>query len=208
MVTLAPEEIAESNDVHTAIAITVKRLQRKYSRFVQPDDMRQTMWEYAWRRRETFAEYLNREDEVDRKRGWSALLTSLYRAADRYARKEKAEQSGYRPSDEAFYNRVLIEELMSVRYNGSSLTNQVNDKVKVKTIPGSGYGLETSLADLDKALLMLDLEDRALLEKAFGDQLHERELAEMFEVSRSTIDRRINRACAQVIEYLGGESPY
>lgn len=205
---MEPNEIADSNDMHTAIAITVKRLQRKYSRFVQADDLRQTMWEYAWRQRQTFAEYLSREDEADRKRGWSALLTSLYRSGDRYARKEKAEQSGYRPSDEAFYNRVLIEELVAARYNGTGMTNQVDDRVKVKTIPGSGYGLETSLADLDKAMKQLDVEDRALIESAFGEQLAERELAEMFGVSRSTIDRRLTRACSQMIEHLGGESPY
>lgn len=203
-----PDKITDSNDIHTAIAITVKRLSRKYSRFVPADDMRQTLWEYTWRQRKAFTEYLDREDEADKKRGWSALLTSLYRAGDRMARKEKAEQSGYRPSDEVFYNRVLIEELVAARRNGTGLTNQVDDRVKVKSVPGSGYGLETSLADLDKAMDTLDAADRSLLESAFGEQLAERELAELYGVSRSTIDRRISKACTQIVEFLGGESPY
>lgn len=194
--------------MHTAIAITVKRMARKYRRFTSDEDVRQTLWEFAWRKRDTFAEYLSREDEADRKRGWSALLVALHRAGDRYCRKEKAEKSGYRPSDEAFYNRVLIEELVSARWNGTGLTNQVDDRVKVKTIPGSGYGLETSLADLDRAMSRLEPEDKSLLFQAFGEQEPEKDLAVQYGVSRSTIDRRITKACNQIIEFLGGESPY
>lgn len=203
-----PDKITDSNDMHTAIAIAVNKLIRKYHRWVEAKDVTQHLWENAWRKRKAFAEYLSREDKEEQKQGWSALLTALQRDGDRYCRKEKADRSGYRTEDEAFYTKAMIEDLISMLYNGTGLTNIIDDRVKVKTAPGSGYSVETSMADVEMAMKYLDPADRSLLIEAYGYQVPESTLAQNLGVSRSTVERRLSKACKQMIEFLGGPSPY
>lgn len=203
-----PDKIADSNDMNTAISITTNRLHRRYRRFCEAADIRQSLWLYAWRKREQFAEYLSREDEAERKQGWSAVLVSLHRAGDRHCRKAKADQCGYKVTDEVFYSRAVIEELLAAYFNPGMTTNVVDDRVKVKSAPGSGYGLETSLADIDRALRLVDPEDRYVLLRVFGDGVAKERVGLEQGVTRSTVDRRISRAIKVMVEFLGGESPY
>lgn len=203
-----PDKIADSNDMHTAIAITVNRLSRRYRRWVEAADLTQHLWEHAWKKRKVYAEYLSREDKEEQKQGWSALLTALQRDGDRYCRKEKADRSGYRVEDEAFYTTAMIQEMVSMLYNGSGLTNIIDDRVKVKTAPGSGMSVETSMADVEMALKYLEPEDRYLVVEVYGHSTSETTLAESLGVSRSTVERRLTRACKRMIEFLGGPSPY
>lgn len=203
-----PDLINDSNDVHTAIAITTSRLTRRYWKVVESADITQSLWEYSWRKRSQFAEYLSREDKEEQKQGWSALLTALHRAGDRYCRKEKADRSGYRTEDEAFYTKAMIEDLVSMMYNGAGSTNVIDDRVKVKTAPGSGYAVETSMADIDRALSSLEPDERHLIVQIYGLNAREKQVAEELNISRSTVERRLTKACQHMIEFLGGASPY
>ena len=202
------DKINDSNDVHTAVAITVNRLHRRYRRWVEPADLTQHLWEYIWKKRKVFAEYLSREDKEEQKQGWAALLLALQRAGDRHCRKEKADKSGYRPEDEAFYTKAMIEDLVSMLYNGAGITNIIDDRVKVKSAPGSGYSVETSLVDIERALKSLESEDRFVVVEVYGHSTPEAAVAETLGVSRSTVDRRLAKASKQMIEFLGGPSPY
>lgn len=202
------DKINDSNDVHTAVAITVNRLNRRYRRWVEPADLTQHLWEYIWKKRKVFAEYLSREDKEEQKQGWAALLLALQRAGDRHCRKEKADKSGYRPEDEAFYTKAMIEDLVSMLYNGAGITNIIDDRVKVKSAPGSGYSVETSLVDIERALKSLEPEDRFVVVEVYGHSTPEAAVAETLGVSRSTVDRRLAKASKQMIEFLGGPSPY
>ena len=203
-----PDQISDSNDLHTAIAIITNKLNRRYRKFVEPADITQSLWEYSWKKRKQFAEYLSREDKEEQKQGWAALLTALHRAGDRYCRKEKADRSGYRTEDEAFYTKAMIEDLVSMRFNGAGATNIIDDRVKVKTAPGSGYSVETSIADIERALMDLDPEDRYLVVEVYGHCTPEKAVADSLNISRSTVDRRLAKACKQMVEFLGGPSPY
>lgn len=202
------DKINDSNDVHTAVAITVNRLNRRYRRWVEPADLTQHLWEYIWRKRKVFAEYLSREDKEEQKQGWAALLLALQRAGDRHCRKEKADKSGYRTEDEAFYTKAMIEDLVSMLYNGAGITNIIDDRVKVKSAPGSGYSVETSLVDIERALKSLEPEDRFVVVEVYGHSTPEAAVAETLGVSRSTVDRRLAKASKQMVEFLGGPSPY
>jgi RNA polymerase sigma factor (sigma-70 family) len=202
------DKIHDSNDMHTAVAITVNRLHRRYRRWVEASDLGQHLWEYAWKKRKVFTEYLSREDKEEQKQGWAAVLIALQRAGDRYCRKEKADKSGYRTEDEVFYTKAMIEDLVSMLYNGTGITNLIDDRVKVKSAPGSGYSVETSLVDIERALKSLEPEDRYVVVEVYGHSTPEAAVAESIGVSRSTVDRRLARASKQMIEFLGGESPY
>lgn len=205
---IEPDKINDSNDVHTAVAITVNRLCRRYRRWVEPADLTQHLWEYVWKKRRIFAEYLSREEKDEQKQGWAALLLALQRAGDRHCRKEKADKSGYRPEDEVFYTKAMIEDLVSMLYNGAGITNIIDDRVKVKSAPGSGYSVETSLVDIERALKSLEPEDRYVVVEVYGHSTAEAAVAESLGVSRSTVDRRLAKASKQMIEFLGGASPY
>ena len=116
---------SEINDITSYIAYGISK---KYHRFVERDDIRQAMNEYAWKRKDKVEDYLIREDPIEKKQGYKAFSTFIRRAGERYARKEKARALGYELGDEYFYRLELIEGLIKVVGSGEAyLTNQVLD---------------------------------------------------------------------------------
>jgi len=103
---------SEVNEITTSLAWS---LSKRYHRFVELDDIRQAMNEYAWKRKDKVAEYLIREDPIEIKQGYKAFSTFMRRAGERYARKEKARTLGYELGDEYFYRLELIENLIKVQ---------------------------------------------------------------------------------------------
>jgi RNA polymerase sigma factor (sigma-70 family) len=205
---LTQQELVDSEDMRNAVALMGGKLHNKYRRFVPPDDIAQVLWEHILRHPKWMTEYLDREELADKRRGFAAICTSLWRAGERYCRKEKAALSGYSTADEAFYTRATVEELILMQVNGYSYTNQVDDRVRVKTSPVSGYNFETSIADLDTAMKRLDPDERLLLMQAFGEGWSERDLAQHYDASQSSISRRLTNASKKLIRHLGGDSPW
>ena len=113
------------NEITSSIAWGISK---RYHRFVELEDVKQAMNEYAWKRKDKVQEYLMREDVVERKQGYKAFTTFIRRAGERYARKEKARALGYELGDEYFYRLVMIETLIKVLGSeDAQLTNQVMD---------------------------------------------------------------------------------
>lgn len=206
---LAPQTDQQFMDDLTAvIAIQASRLNRRYYRWVDIADLRQEMWLHVLKRKDRFSEYMMRDDPDERRKGWAAVHKSVWRAGDQYCRKAKADSTGYRTSDESFYDREQVRSLMEMKFSGTSLTNQVDDRPKVKRIPGSGYMLETSMADIEQALKRLTDEERDILVSVYGLDQPEEEVAETYGMTRAKLRRTVQRACSKMIEHLGGESPW
>lgn len=198
------------NEVTSSIAWNISK---KYHRFVEIEDVRQTMNEYAWKRRDKVAEYLIREGEAEKKMGYKAFTTFMRRAGERYARKEKSKSLGYELGDEYFYKLVMIETLIKVALSGEAyMAGQVLDPdihgVKAKKQASEGNNLLAMIADVDKALKKLDLRTYKIITCKYGCDASLAELAKEWDISPQRVEQIVNRGLRQISEYLGGETPY
>jgi RNA polymerase sigma factor (sigma-70 family) len=201
---------SEINDITSYIAYGISK---KYYRFVERDDIRQAMNEYAWKRKDKVEDYLIREDPIEKKQGYKAFSTFIRRAGERYARKEKARALGYELGDEYFYRLELIEGMIKVLGSGEAyLTNQVLDPdvhgVKAKKLANEGNNLSAMLADVDKAMKKLDPRMQGILTSRFTNDMPLSEIAEAWDISPQRVEQLIAKGLRDIVEDLGGYTPY
>ena len=201
---------AEINDITTFIAYG---LSKRYHRFVELQDVKQAMNEYAWRRRDKVEEYLLRDDPDEKRMGYKAFSTFIRRAGERYARKEKARTLGYELGDEYFYRLELVEGLIRVLGSGEAyLSNQVFDPdvhgIKVKKLANEGNNLAAMLADVDKAFKKLDARMQGILNSRFAMDLPLTEIAAAWDISPQRVEQLVAKGTRTIVEDLGGYSPY
>jgi len=195
-----------------AVSICASRSKFRHSKVasLEEEDIQQELWLWAWRKRAKVADYLGREEKKDRKRGWSALLTALGRAAERYAQKVKAKDSGYEVQDVAWYNEDSLRDWIGVLVNGVGvLTNQGDELSRRAAAPlHERFNTEATLADVQAALQVLDQSDQAMLVRHYGHGVSSPQLAEMLDMSESTVERRMKSALKSMVDYLGGPRPW
>lgn len=201
-------------DLNELASVAVYPVKRSFFKYVETDDLKQAALEYAVKRKKKIEDYLNRDSKVERKRGEGAVITLLRRAAERYARKEKAVALGYEPEDEYFYFQSLVENLIQIWSSGDyDLAGQVLDPAqmigkKAKKVLSEGGNLLALVSDIDQAMKSLDKRTIACLRMRYADQMSLREIAEMFEVTPQRIEQIIGRGFDKVVRDLGGRSPY
>lgn len=195
-----------------AVSIVSARVYSKYRtvRILDDADVSQELWLFAWRKRDKVQEYMDREGRQAQRKGWSALLTMLQRAAERYCQKMKAKEGGYELVDLVWYTPDAIKDWIGVLINGTEvLTNQMDDdKIKRSALANEGWNLEATLADINAALDSLDVTERAMMIEAYGNSVPHRTIAEVFEISESTLERRLRDSLKKMVEFLGGERPW
>ena len=194
-------------------SIAAGRVHRRFHRWASHDDLRGAALEYAWRRSDLVASFLHRDDEEDRRRGAGALLKTLERAAERYARKEKAAASGYRIEDEYFYSEAMMENLILAYCRGDSdAAGQVMDPAEMggkrKTKPANeGGDILAMLADVSAALSKVDDRTRGVLVGRIGYNLTLEQLAEAWGVSHQRVAQIYKRGLREMVLLTGGERP-
>lgn len=198
------------NEITSSIAWGVSK---KYHRFVELEDVKQAMNEYAWKRKDKVSEYLIREDDIERKMGYKAFTTFIRRAGERYARKEKSRALGYELGDEYFYRLAMIETLIKVLGSEDAhMANQVMDPdvhgVKAKKQPNEGNNLLAMLADVDRAMKKLDLRTYRILTCKYSCDASLAEIAKEWDISPQRVEQIINKGLRDITEYLGGATPY
>jgi RNA polymerase sigma factor (sigma-70 family) len=144
------------------------------------------------------------------------MAWQMRRHAERYARKEKAIKSGYKPGDESFYDTVTLAQLLpyviaSIINNTilEQAQNLINDgQPRKQSAPAEGGTLLAMLIDIKKAYLKLDITDKDILIKRYHENLTLQEMAEYLGCAVSTADRRCTQSLRKLQNNLGGESPY
>jgi len=198
------------NEITTVVAWNISK---KYHRFVELDDIKQAMNEYAWKRKDKVAEYLIRDDAVEKKMGYKAFTTFIRRAGERYARKQKSKALGYELGDEYFYRLAMIETLIKVLGSeDAQVANQVMDPdvhgVKAKRQASEGNNLLAMLADVDRAMKKLDLRTYSILKCKYNCDASLAEIAKEWDISPQRVEQIINKGLREISEYLGGVTPY
>jgi RNA polymerase sigma factor (sigma-70 family) len=188
----------------------------RYRNFVEREDVVQECWSWYYSRAEHFNQLLSEENTVQRVINEKRMAWQMKRHAERYARREKATRSGYKLTDEAFYDTVIIAQLLphviaSVVDNTvlEQAQNLINDgQPKKQSAPAEGGNLLATLIDIKKAYLKLDVMDKDILIKRYHENLTLQELATYLECATSTADRRCQNSLRRLQNNLGGESPY
>ena len=188
----------------------------RYRNFVEREDVVQECWSWYYSRAEHFNQLLSEENTVQRVINEKRMAWQMKRHAERYARREKATRSGYKLTDEAFYDTVVIAQLLphviaSVVDNTvlEQAQNLINDgQPKKQSAPAEGGNLLATLIDIKKAYLKLDIIDKDILIKRYHENLTLQELASYLECAISTADRRCQSSLRKLQNNLGGDSPY
>jgi DNA-directed RNA polymerase specialized sigma24 family protein len=189
---------------------------RRYNQYIERDDIKQECLTWALSRSQYLIEQLSEPDTDKRKHNEQKIAWQMRRIAERYARKEKAVKSGYFINDEAYYERVTVGQLLpfviaSIQ-NGTVIEvaqHMVQDgQPKGKSSPAEGGNLLAMLIDIKKAYLLLEVEDQVLLRLRHFDSFTLKQIAGQLECAVSTADRRCSTALRNLIDELGGVSPF
>lgn len=189
---------------------------RRYNNWAERDDIKQEILAWALTRSQYLIEQLAEPDSDKRKHNEQRIAWQMRRVAERYARKEKANKSGYQISDEAYYESATVGQLLPfviASVLDGTVLEQAQQMIqdgqpKGKSSPAEGGNLLAILIDIKKAYLAIDAEDQALLKMRHFESFTLQQIAGLLECAVSTADRRCAHALRRLIDQLGGASPF
>jgi RNA polymerase sigma factor (sigma-70 family) len=201
------------NDIIPSVVTVVFR---RYKNFVERKDLSQEAYAFAAQRGAKFAEQLDEPNEELRKANEKRIGYQIKRHLERYCRKEKAHKSGYTTQDEAFYETVTIAQLLpyviASVVNDTALEqaqNLINDgQPRKPAAPAEGGTLLAILVDIKKAYELLEQDEKDILRLRYHENHTLQMLAQYFECSISTAERRANASLRKLQNNLGGQSPW
>lgn len=188
----------------------------RFKGWVTKEDVVQECWLWAVARNSHFLDQLNEPDTQQRQQNERRIGYQMRRAAERYARKEKAAKAGYQTNDEAYYEVTTIAQLLPFVIqsviHGTAL-HQAQDLVddgqpRKPSIPAESGNFIAILIDIKKAYELLEPEDAKILELRYHDSNTLQQIAQYLECATSTADRRCNNAMRKLQDNLGGDSPW
>ncbi len=202
--------------VYELVPAVATTIYRRYKNYVEKDDIKQECMAWAIGRTAYINEQMSEPDEEKRKHNESRIAFQMRRAAERYARKEKALKSGYQTTDEAYYESAKLGQLLPfviASVVDGTVLEQIQQMIqdgqpKGKSSPSEGGNLLATLIDIKRCFLKLDIEDQNILRLRHFDSLTLKEIAAQMECAVSTADRRCQHSLRRLIELLGGPSPW
>jgi DNA-directed RNA polymerase specialized sigma24 family protein len=202
--------------VYDLVPSVAGTIYRRYNKYVERDDIKQECMAWAMGRSAYINEQMSEENEERRRHNEQRIAWQMRRAAERYARKEKASKSGYQTQDEAYYESATIGQLLPfviASVLDGTVLEQAQQMVqdgqpKGKSSPSEGGNLLATLIDLKKAYLELEVEDQMLLRLRHHELFTLQQIAGQLECAVSTADRRCNASLRKLIDNLGGQSPW
>jgi hypothetical protein len=186
-------------------------LARKYSGYVEADDIRSDLIEWGYHNHRRVDEWLSAEDEKVLKTNIWILGKRMNKQGERFCRKMKAQVSGYHHTDEWFFNRGLVRELLPLVYDGSwreTLRGEPEGGRKPPREPSTGGNLPAMAIDIEKVLPKLSVEQRSALEFLYLDKMSEELAAMELEITVHALKARVDRAVERIVELTGGDTPW
>jgi len=146
------------------------------------------------------------------KQGRGKLSTALYRAGMRYAVRERARITRTHVADHAFYSEALLHEILPdiFDYEDWALASFADDSDGRSSLrPGEGNTRLAMICDVRFAYDLLGDNEKNILKDRFADGgLDVQVMAATYQVSESTMRRRIRAALRKLTDRLGGEPPW
>ena len=191
-------------------------IHRRYKHWVEKDDIAQECIAWAITRNAYITDQMSVEDVKQLEYNQKRIAYQMRRAAERYVRKEKAHKSGYQLMDEAYYETLMLGQLLPfviASVIDGTVLEQAQEMIRDgqprgSSSPAEGGNLLASLIDIKKAFLELDPEDQVLLRLRHHENATLQEIAAHLECAVSTADRRCTNALRRLQEKLGGDTPF
>ena len=191
-------------------------IHRRYKSWVERDDITQECIAWAITRNDYITEQMSVEDPKELEHNQRRIAYQMRRAAERYVRKEKATKSGYQLMDEAYYETLMLGQLLPFVISSivsGTVLEQAQEMIKDglprgSSSPAEGGNLLASLIDIKKAYLELDEKDQVALRMRHYDNATLQQIAAFLECAVSTADRRCTNSLRRLQEKLGGETPF
>jgi RNA polymerase sigma factor (sigma-70 family) len=191
-------------------------IHRRYKHWVEREDITQECIAWAVTRNAYITEQMSVEDPKQLEHNQSRIAWQMKRAVERYARKEKANKSGYQVNDEVYYQTFTLGQLLPFVITSiidgtvlEQMQEMINDgQPRGSSSPSEGGNLLASLIDIKKCYLKLDQKDQELLRMRHYDNATLQQIAAFLECAVSTADRRCSNALRRLQDELGGETPW
>lgn len=201
--------LVEANEIAATVA---RQVHRKYHVYFDQADVQQELVVWCLNHERKVKEWLNPDLEpAERKIGIKQLAKSMNREADKYCRDRKAKSCGYETRDEAFYTMGMLEELISHLDELEFMSQQSTGNVRVSnggSDPATGNNYMISVLDVRAALNDLEPDDQLMLSMKYQENMTLQQIADMLDVSDSTVSRRVHQALRRMVNVLGGENPW
>ena len=194
-----------------------RAIHNRYKAYVEREDLLQECISWALTRTAWIADQLSEATDTDkRKHVESRIAWQMRRAAERYARREKATKSGYQIIDEAYYQGYTLGQLLPyviASVVDNTVLEQIQDMIqdgqpRGASSPSEGGNLLANLIDIKIGFTKLEVEDQTLLRIRYLDHFTLQQIANQYGCSVSTADRRIDGAMRRLQNKLGGVSPF
>ena len=194
-----------------------RAIHNRYKAYVEREDVMQECLSWALTRHSWIAEQLLEATDPDkRKHAESRIAWQMRRSAERYARREKATKSGYQITDEAYYQGYTLGQLLPyviASVVDGTVLEQIQDMIqdglpRGSSSPSEGGNLLANLIDIKIGYTKLEAEDKILLRVRYLDSFTLQQIANHYQCSVSTVDRRIDGAMRRLQDLLGGVSPF
>jgi len=214
---LKTQTVSELHPIVYELAPSVAyAIHRRYKHWVERDDITQECIAWAITRNDYITEQMSVEDAKQLEHNEKRIAWQMRRAAERYARKEKANKSGYQLMDEAYYETLMLGQLLPfviASIVSGAVLEQAQEMIKDgqprgSSSPAEGGNLLASLIDIKKAYLELDEKDQAVLRMRHYENATLQQIASFLECAVSTADRRCTNSLRRLQEELGGETPF
>lgn len=202
------DELLEEVEHHVKVAAA--QVSRRYRGYTEYADLIQEGLVWVMKHPQTTR---NRLD--DGRRGEFRLVSNLAKAMEKSARQNRAASLRYRPEDEAFYQRTLVEAALPGVWDDEYLTHPPVDEY---TTEGSRHRTDQSetsnwlvtVLDVRAAWQrsVMDENQRIALTLRYRDGQRLYQIADYLEVSDTTASNYIEKGIRVIINELGGSPPH
>jgi hypothetical protein len=195
-------------EAETAIRIAAAQVSRRYRGYLTFADLMQEGNIWVLKHPGTTRSRLE-----DGRRGSRRLVGQLAKHFDRLGRNEKAFSLQYSPDDEAFYTTALVEACLPAIWDESLMdqppVSDMLDNRRANTDPSEAGNWTVSTIDVRKAWTSAVMDDNVRLALAYryGEGLRNWQVAELLQVSDSTVTVWLRKGINALVRELGGFAP-
>ena len=199
-------------EVHPIANRVARSVARQFTGYLEAEDLIQDLMLWTLKHETKVREYLTPADEGDKcVIGRRKLHTAFRRHARAISYRNKAQVLGFDTGDLHFYSHAQIEELLprALDYDNWMPGQSTEQSRGGKSTHATGNDHVALLADVKGAYEKASTADRDLLYRRFvtAPPVDEITLAAEVDVSRQTINRRVQQALGRMVDRLGGSRP-
>lgn len=206
----------DEGEIAQSVALPAARnVARRWGRWLAFEDLAQEMYVHLYMHKAWLAEIAAAYEQSpeEGKAAVGRIGMRLRRHGERLARKEKALRTGYRPSDEFFYDPGLIAQYMPAVVNFDETHDIIVEIVddgqpRRKPAPAEGGNLMATIVDIKRIYDRMPAPDQQILEQYYGENMTFVQIGEAWSMSKSWAEKRVKDLLTSIVRQLGGESPW